>query len=364
MHSKRNMIYDDIDDFYDDNDKQNQVVISKCINEDTKDDNVIDVDIDGCEYYDDDDDDADENELNRKFDKKYNNTISNKARYVYTVNDSVELLMDRRQKQKLVLDKIREKQDVLKKKIEKVQFKIENDLAKKNQSINNNNKTEKFANAIRTKRIIQNEKLLNALKHKLSVLNKEYELLSKCNKNDNTSTFLNTIKPSSNNFLGQCQLTNGYYFNKEPKSDEKLYYTEKDITQIIRTIILIHVFEIKIKETINDVVFNQDITILHTQSKPINTLNIQILIKVVDSLLGTGFCSIAKRPVMTVYAQYMNIWRYYDFGQAVALVSATDIINLYQFYNIANTKLCGATQFVIENSTDNAPTQSLIKHIL
>lgn len=285
----------------------------------------------------------DENEINRKFDEKYNITISNKARYVYTVNDSVEMQLDKKSKQQILLDKNKEKQDILIKNIEKLQTRI----------IDETDKNKIYTDKEKEKNEIKLLKL-NALKHKLNLLNKEYETLSNLEK----------FNSNSNNYLGECQLTNGYYFKKEPKSDEKLYYTEKDITQIIRTILIIYVFEIKIKETINDVIFNQKITVLHSKNKLTKKLSIQILINVIDTLLGAGFCSIAKRPVMNVYAQYMNIWRYYDFGQCVQLVSATDIINLYQFYNIANTKLCGATQFVIENNTDNEPTQSLIKHIL
>lgn len=163
------------------------------------------------------------------------------------------------------------------------------------------------------------------------------------------------------------RLANGFYFSKVTRSDEKLIYTEHDMTSVLRTVLCMHVFRLAPCESMQEIIYSGLVTFPDdgaclTVYEP--DLSIECISDIVDSLLGKGFCSVVARPLANVYSEYKHAWRYYAFGQPVALPSAVDFIRLYRFVNASNYRLSAATQFVLFNSDDHKiPLQGRVKRL-
>nr|AHW98253.1 GrBNV_gp61-like protein [Nilaparvata lugens endogenous nudivirus] len=174
-------------------------------------------------------------------------------------------------------------------------------------------------------------------------------------------------------------LANQFYFTKEPKSDEILQYTESDLTSLIRTTLFIHVFRVVPRTKINQVIYTgrlqlttPDQLLLDDDSDSENRDDddngylklhmynsidsLSCCIEQLDTVFGIGFCSVARRPLQSVYCdyRYMLKWRYYEYRYTiVSLPSADDYIKLYQFMNTVNTELSVPSRFLLNNSRDN-----------
>lgn len=176
-----------------------------------------------------------------------------------------------------------------------------------------------------------------------------------------TETVSCSTKPSS------VRLVNGFYFSKVTRSDEKLIYTEHDMTSILRTVLCMHVFRLAPCESVQEIIYSGRVTFPDdgaslTVYNP--DLSVQSIVEIVDSLLGKGFCSVVARPLENVYSEYKHAWRYYAFGRPVALPSATDFIRLYRFVNAPNYRLSAATKFVLFNGDDHKiPLQGRVKRL-
>lgn len=163
------------------------------------------------------------------------------------------------------------------------------------------------------------------------------------------------------------RLVNGFYFSKVTRSDEKLIYTEHDMTSILRTVLCMHVFRIAPCESIQEIIYSGLVTFPNdgaclTVYEP--DLSVELIRDIVDSLLGKGFCSVVARPLTNVYSEYKHAWRYHTFGQPVALPSAVDFIRLYRFINAPNYRLSAATRFVLFNGDDHKiPLQGRVKYL-
>lgn len=168
------------------------------------------------------------------------------------------------------------------------------------------------------------------------------------------------------------RLVNGFYFSKVTRSDEKLIYTEHDMTSILRTVLCMHVFRITPRESIQDIVYSGLVTFADDDDgggvTPLTVyepdLSVERIVDIVDSLLGKSFCSVVARPLANVYSEYKHEWRYYAFGRPVALPSAADFVRLYRFVNAPNYRLSAATRFVVSNGDDHKiPLQNRIKRL-
>lgn len=189
----------------------------------------------------------------------------------------------------------------------------------------------------------------------------------------NKARFIYTMSliPKYNNYQTgrpmSVRLTNGFFFSKVSKSDDRLIYTELDMTSILRTILFTHVFKVAPCESIQDIIYNGQVTFPDDNNFPTNcehSLSILDIRDIVDSLLGAGFCSVVSRPLKKVYSEYKHMWRYYTFGQSKRLPSALDFVHLYRFVNAPNYKLSAATEFVLSNGNDHKlPLQGNIKNL-
>lgn len=194
----------------------------------------------------------------------------------------------------------------------------------------------------------------------------------------NKARFIYTISltPKTPEILSDCstklssssvRLVNGFYFSKVTRSDEKLIYTEHDMTSILRTVLCMHVFRLAPCESLQEIVYSGQVTFPDDgASLTVYTpdLSVQCIVDIVDSLLGKGFCSVVARPLEKVYSEYKHGWRYYAFGRPVALPSAADFIRLYRFVNAPNYRLSAATKFVLFNGDDHKiPLQGRVKRL-
>lgn len=106
-----------------------------------------------------------------------------------------------------------------------------------------------------------------------------------------------------------CQLKNGFYFTKEPRSDEKIRFTETDMTSIVRTILFTYCFNIKPMQSILQIVTFGDVDYNFKKLRLKHKLTPTTIIALLDMLFGDGFAIIVKRPILTVYKEYMTSWR-------------------------------------------------------
>lgn len=173
-----------------------------------------------------------------------------------------------------------------------------------------------------------------------------------------------SLESSSRTGISYCQLVNGYYFTKEARSDEKLRYTESDMTAIVRTVIFMLAFQVapqsSLLDIINDGQVNFDIDYLRVDS----TLKLSDMVELLDDLFGKGFSQIVKRPITQIYAQYMQSWQYYPFIGAIPLPSALDYAKLARFINAPSSRYSEPTQFMLNNVKDHRiPLQGSIKRL-
>lgn len=185
----------------------------------------------------------------------------------------------------------------------------------------------------------------------------------------NKARFIYTISlaPFGDGERPPVRLANGFYFSKVTRSDEKLIYTEQDMTSVLRTVLCMHVFRLAPCESIREIVNGGLVTFPDdgarlTVHEP--DLSIERVSDIVDSLLGEGFCSVVARPLTNVYSEYKHAWRYYEFGRPVALPSAVDFVRLYRFVNAPNCGLSASTRFVLSNGDDHkVPLQGRVKRL-
>lgn len=189
----------------------------------------------------------------------------------------------------------------------------------------------------------------------------------------NSARFIYTISTSSaaaNNHTTKdgtkdmCLLKNGFYFTKEARSDEKVRYTETDISCIVRTILFMYVFQVSTSDSLLDIINNGDVRYTFTEFKFVNVLTTDIAKRLLDSLFGDGFSFIIKRVLSKYLIEYNRIWRNYPYINSIQLPSASDYLKLVRFVNASQCQYSTATQFILSNSQDHKiPLQSNVKFL-
>jgi len=76
------------------------------------------------------------------------------------------------------------------------------------------------------------------------------------------------------------------------------------------------------------------------------------IIALLDMLFGDGFAIIVKRPILTVYKEYMTSWRNVPFEKSIAQPSARDIAKVYRFVNTPLSEYTAATRFIVTDIND------------
>lgn len=173
----------------------------------------------------------------------------------------------------------------------------------------------------------------------------------------NSARFIYTLSPiKSKRQTENVLLNNGYYFNKEPRSDEKLLYREQDIKNIVTTAMQIILFKISPNESMYDIINTGKMSLNSPELLCIyETIGIHDFVHIIDTLFGEGFCRVASRPILQVYQIYRTQWQYYDVGEQMYVPSANDFIQLYRFMNTANPTYSSVTRFILCNANDAKP---------
>lgn len=167
----------------------------------------------------------------------------------------------------------------------------------------------------------------------------------------NSARYIYTLSTNSTN-INQVKLINGYFFNREPKSDEKLLYTETDIYSFIKTIMTMILFQMFPKQPINEIIYIGEVTFndaIYEQTD----LTFKECIETLDLLFGTGFSKIATKPITKFYHYYKTHLQFAIYGKLCEIPSAKDLISLYRFLNTSNPTYSPATCFIINNSNAN-----------
>lgn len=161
-----------------------------------------------------------------------------------------------------------------------------------------------------------------------------------------------TIDPKSEN-IPYCHLKNGFYFTKEPRSDEKMRYTETDMENIVRTILFIYVFEISTESSLLEIITSGQVE--YKLDKPINLknhLSLSLISEILDMLFGDGFSFIVRRVIYKCFKEYISNWSKYPYVEYIYLPSAGDYLKLSRFVNAPLSRYTKPTRFILDNIHD------------
>lgn len=186
------------------------------------------------------------------------------------------------------------------------------------------------------------------------------------NEQSNNTRFIYTLTGYPRDGVNACRLRNGLYFSKESKSDEKLCFTETNILNISRTIFFMYAFNQIPRDSMYDIIYTGNVEFIFDKNTRVKeNVRFDELIYVLDSVLGSGFCRIARRPIVLLYYTYIKKWRFYNYGQRVALPSANDLVDTYRFIKTPITQLSMVSSFILSrtNTDYKVPLQQQVKRL-
>lgn len=178
----------------------------------------------------------------------------------------------------------------------------------------------------------------------------------------NSARYIYTLSPREPQHV-RVKLINGYFINREPKSDEKLLYTETELFSFIRTVMTMILFQTYPLQPINEIIYTGEVTFSEPIFEPTN-LSFLDCITTLDKLFGNGFTSVAVKPTTKFYAYYKTRLQFVPYGKRILLPSAWDCVALYRFLNTSNPTYSPSTRFIIDNANANKILwQQEIKHL-
>ncbi|UDM55391.1 gp61-like protein [Phenacoccus solenopsis nudivirus] len=184
----------------------------------------------------------------------------------------------------------------------------------------------------------------------------------------NKTRFIYTISDSINSEYSCRLISNGLYFSRETKSDEKIVITERVMFSIVRTLLFLFASNLDFEGDVESIIETGKIQYTYVNSTDLkftHSLDLECCIRFFDSLFGVNFSYVVNRPLSLVYSEYQQKWRYYDYGADVLLPSILDIVIVYRFYNLINYKLNASALFLLDKDhcDHRIPLQSKIKRI-
>lgn len=156
--------------------------------------------------------------------------------------------------------------------------------------------------------------------------------------------------------IPHCELSNGFYLAKVARSDERLRFTETDMSSIVRTILFMYAFDVTPKDSMLDMINHgsmSEITHRDIRRRTPKPLSLSTARRLLDSLFGEHFATVVRRAVYRTLCEYMREWRYFGVGIAIRVPSVNDFIKIYRFVNIISPKYSDATNFINNNVRDN-----------
>lgn len=148
-----------------------------------------------------------------------------------------------------------------------------------------------------------------------------------------------------------AQLKNGLFLNKEEKSDEKLLFTENNMTNIIQTVMFMFLFKYFPIYSMNEIIFKGD-SIYSLIDYNIPDLSIVEFKNLLDYLFGEGFSYICSRPLLIVYSEYRKKWSLAKYGERIKTPNTSDFVNVFRFINTVNPSYSESVSFIIDNTKD------------
>lgn len=186
------------------------------------------------------------------------------------------------------------------------------------------------------------------------------------NEQSNNTRFIYTLSEHQRQDCQVCLLHNGLYFSKESKSDEKLCFTETNVLSIARTVFFMYAFNEIPQESMYDIIYSGNLSFNFDERTRVKEhVRFDELIYVLDSVIGDGFCKIARRPIVSLYYIYITKWRFYNYGYRVALPSANDLVDTYRFLKTPISQLSTVSAFILARSNTDyrVPLQQKIKRL-
>jgi hypothetical protein len=163
-----------------------------------------------------------------------------------------------------------------------------------------------------------------------------------------------------------CRLrTSKLYLRQEPRSDEKVRFTEPEMYAVARTVLFMHVFRTGPLESAEEIfrlgsVSHDDNLVVRTDCDYVE------IVQLLDAILGVGFSTVCRKVVSRCLREYFTSWRYFPFGRHALLgaPSAADYLTLRFFVNARTTSYAPSMRFLMRNLSDHrTPQQGAIKEL-
>lgn len=182
---------------------------------------------------------------------------------------------------------------------------------------------------------------------------------------ENEKTEKEIQRPTMHKEFGCILNGNKFWFSKEPRSDEKLRFTETDLYEIIRSVLFMYVFNVQPNESMVEIVNTGEVTYPPCLLENVRELNPPVAIKLLDKLFGRNFAVVAKRALGKCLLEYETTWRFAHYNFALlGPPSAFEIRKLVKFVNITSATYSIPTQFINNNTYDNEiPLQTNYKYL-
>lgn len=136
-----------------------------------------------------------------------------------------------------------------------------------------------------------------------------------------------------------CVLKNSNFcLTKEARSDEKIRFTENEMTSIVRTILFMYVFRTSPKETLLEIINTGEVSHnpLPYNRNAFHEITITEIICLFDYLFGDRLSSVVSRPIGAILKEYNDQWRYFPLNRNnIKTPSCQDYQLLAKFVNLS-----------------------------
>lgn len=198
----------------------------------------------------------------------------------------------------------------------------------------------------------------------------------------NSTRLIYTLSSTFDSRYNSARLKNYFYLSREPKSDEKLAFTENYMKNLIRTACFMFVFNYYPLNSMSSLIFCDDdgddddvaggeqrrgatsdsngqpkrTRVRFSQLTFDRNINwrLDLFARVLDEWFGSGFSQVVYRPLSFIYEEYNVNWKYYPCNSSpIYFPNEFDFIEMYRFCNIGSSTLSPTVVFLLGNGCES-----------
>lgn len=131
------------------------------------------------------------------------------------------------------------------------------------------------------------------------------------------------------------RMNNGFFLARLPKSKEKFFYSESQLSEFIRTFLIMNLFKCFPQESISKII-ETGIVSFNEPEYPVEQMRLQDFVLILDQLFGKRFSSLTKKCVLKFYKLYRTDLQFVAYGKSCSLPSARNVVDFFRFMTQAN----------------------------